>query len=457
VSAPPLRTGLVTPPAPQSERLAPAGSTAVRAPELARPAHPLPPAVARSRPAEEIVRPVGVPREHVAALAPPAVLPARAAPDAAAATEPLLAKPRAAALLIARTPPIARTPIAVSERIAALPAETAMGPAWWAPGARLVATVEAPPGSAEPTRVAFAPIAPAATATSPAPPLLGARAPGQLAAAPLPKWALACLELPEPQWQPRGIILRHPPQVCEAPPRGPPRSAPPETTDPTMFGARLAAAAAAQVGDFVVYTDQYRTIRYPMGDVPPLYGVCTDVVVRAYRALGLDLQMLVHVANGHGDTNIDHRRVDTLRRFFAGHGESLPISAIAEDYRAGDIVTYWRPQNRHTHTHIAVVADRIGPSGRPMIIHNRGWGPQIEDALFVDEITGHYRYNGAPKVGIVAAAPASAAAATVAKAPAAAPASKPALCAAKPGRSPAATCAPRPPRRDARTAALPTP
>lgn len=161
------------------------------------------------------------------------------------------------------------------------------------------------------------------------------------------------------------------------------------------FGMRLARAAEAQTESFVIYDDAYRSISYPMGDVHRLFGVCTDVVVRAYRTLGVDLQTLVHRArSGHGDRNIDHRRTEILRRFFAAHGESLPVSSFAEDYRPGDIVTYHRPQNSGSRSHIAIVSSEIAPSGRPMIVHNRGWGPQIEDALFVDRITGHYRYRG---------------------------------------------------------------
>ena len=159
------------------------------------------------------------------------------------------------------------------------------------------------------------------------------------------------------------------------------------------FGTVLAAAARAQTRNFVVYTDAYRTLAYPNGDVSALFGVCTDVVIRAYRALGVDLQALVHQARG-GDKNIDHRRTETLRRFFAASGASLPPTDFAEDYLAGDVVTYERPQNRQSNAHIAIVSDVVGPSGRPMIVHNRGWGPQIEDALFVDTISGHYRYSG---------------------------------------------------------------
>lgn len=171
--------------------------------------------------------------------------------------------------------------------------------------------------------------------------------------------------------------------------------------DAEAFGLRLAAAARSQTREFVIYNDKYTTLAYPLGDVPALYGVCTDVLVRAYREMGLDLQQLVHQSRiGSGDTNIDHRRVDTLRKFFAAFGESLPITQFADDFRPGDIVSYYRPQNAHSRTHIAVVADVLGPSGRPMIIHNRGWGPQMEDALFVDEMTGHYRYSGAKRPAV---------------------------------------------------------
>lgn len=177
--------------------------------------------------------------------------------------------------------------------------------------------------------------------------------------------------------------------------RSPPPIRAAAVVDPVQFGLALAAAARAQTREFVIYNDKYRRIAYPMGDVSSFYGVCTDVLVRAYRALGIDLQELVQTTRmGSGDPNIDHRRVDTLRRFFSTHGLSLPITDFAENFQPGDIVSYWRPQNRHSRTHIAIVADQVGPSGRPIIVHNRGWGPQIEDGLFVDRITGHYRFTG---------------------------------------------------------------
>ncbi len=171
----------------------------------------------------------------------------------------------------------------------------------------------------------------------------------------------------------------------------------PPADDDASFGLRLAVAAAAQVGDVTIYTPRYQRIAYPMGDVSPLYGVCTDVVIRAYRALGIDLQELVQISRGgRGDPSIDHRRTETLRRFLAAHGQSIPVSDFAENFKPGDIVTYHRPQNRSSTAHIAIVSDRIAPSGRPYIIHNRGWGVQFEDALFVDRITGHYRFRTLP-------------------------------------------------------------
>lgn len=180
---------------------------------------------------------------------------------------------------------------------------------------------------------------------------------------------------------------------CIATPAVPAQRAP-TGANPPAFGRMLARAARAQTQDLVVYKDVYRRIGFPMGDVPRLYGVCTDVIVRAYRALGIDLQVLVHKARiGTGDTSIDHRRTKTLRRFFERYGESLPVTDYAEEYQPGDIVTYYRASGRTSQMHIAIVSDVIAPSGRPMIVHNRGWGPQLEDALFASNITGHYRYS----------------------------------------------------------------
>jgi uncharacterized protein len=161
------------------------------------------------------------------------------------------------------------------------------------------------------------------------------------------------------------------------------------------FGNALATAARQQSSYFVFYNPAYQKIPYPMGDVPSYYGVCTDVVVRAYRALGIDLQVQVQKAGvGTGDTNIDHRRVEVLRRFFARAGTSLPITKSPDDYQPGDIVTYHLPNGWFSKTHIAIVSAEKNAAGVPLIVHNRGWGVHAEDWLFAEKITGHYRYSG---------------------------------------------------------------
>jgi hypothetical protein len=161
------------------------------------------------------------------------------------------------------------------------------------------------------------------------------------------------------------------------------------------FGHRLAAAAMAQTSEPVTYTAKYQAIAYPMGDISPAEGACSDVIIRAYRALGIDLQELVHRARvGIGDRSIDHRRTETLRKYFERHSASLPVTPYPEDYRPGDIVTYYRPFSRVSRAHIAIVSDVLAPTRRPMVVHNRGWGVQLEDALFTDQITGHYRFTG---------------------------------------------------------------
>jgi uncharacterized protein len=159
------------------------------------------------------------------------------------------------------------------------------------------------------------------------------------------------------------------------------------------FAVRLVEAARAQTATFAFYTPAYVKIAYPMGDVPAGTGVCTDVVVRAYRALGFDLQQLIHKAGvGTGDTNIDHRRVDVQRKFFASRGVTLPATKDPKDYKPGDLVTFHLPNGFYSKTHVAIVSDRTTAAGVPLIIHNRGFGVQEEDWLFVWQITGHYRY-----------------------------------------------------------------
>jgi uncharacterized protein YijF (DUF1287 family) len=174
---------------------------------------------------------------------------------------------------------------------------------------------------------------------------------------------------------------------------------------PDSFFPRLVDAAMERLAHRETYDGSYRRIDYPNGDVPDSIGVCTDLVVRAYRGVGLDLQQLVHEDMRDNfaeyptiwgltrpDTNIDHRRVPNLQTFFSRHGTVLPRSASATDYRPGDLVTWMLPGNL---PHIGIVAERRSNDGqRPLIVHNIGAGPALDDILFEYEITGHYRYSG---------------------------------------------------------------
>ena len=165
----------------------------------------------------------------------------------------------------------------------------------------------------------------------------------------------------------------------------------------------LVAAARAQIGVTLVYDPSYQRIGYPNGDIAQSRGVCTDVVVRAYRKLGTDLQELVHRDMRHAwrtypnpwrlkapDSNIDHRRVPNLETFFKRHGVSLPPSKRAGDYRPGDIVSWRLPGNL---PHIGIVSDLTSPLGVPVIIHNIGSGVRMEDMLFSYPISGHFRFE----------------------------------------------------------------
>jgi uncharacterized protein YijF (DUF1287 family) len=170
------------------------------------------------------------------------------------------------------------------------------------------------------------------------------------------------------------------------------------------FEQRLAAAALAQVGVTLHYDPAYTKLAYPNGDVPLERGVCSDVVIRALRHQGADLQRLVHEdMRAHfaayprnwglrrPDRNIDHRRVLNLQTYFARRGFALPITKDARDYATGDIVAYTLPGNL---PHIGIVAARRTADGaRPLLIHNIGAGTQIEDRLFDYEIVGHYRWK----------------------------------------------------------------
>jgi uncharacterized protein len=168
-------------------------------------------------------------------------------------------------------------------------------------------------------------------------------------------------------------------------------------------GLKVVSAARSQIGVTLHYDPAYSRIAYPMGDVPQERGVCSDVVIRAYRKTGLDLQMQVHNdmrANFSAypkiwslkktDRNIDHRRVPNLEVFFKRKGKSLADVQTADSFKPGDIVS-WRLGNGLAH--IGIVSDKKSFFGsRPMIIHNIGQGAQEEDVLFSWRIVGHYRW-----------------------------------------------------------------
>jgi hypothetical protein len=171
--------------------------------------------------------------------------------------------------------------------------------------------------------------------------------------------------------------------------------------------AKLSVAAIERTSHIVRYEPAYVRIPYPGGDVPADTGVCTDEIIRSYRALGIDLQKEVHEdmtrnfsaypnsrrwGLAHTDSNIDHRRVPNLMIFFSRKGESLARSNRAEDYFPGDLVTWDLGGGV---PHIGIVVDRkSASSGRFMVVHNIGRGPKMEDVLFQWKITSHYRYYG---------------------------------------------------------------
>ncbi|MDR2219055.1 MAG: DUF1287 domain-containing protein [Methylobacillus sp.] len=165
----------------------------------------------------------------------------------------------------------------------------------------------------------------------------------------------------------------------------------------------LVQAAREQIGVTLHYDSGYTRLAYPAGDVPPERGVCTDVVIRAYRkAYDCDLQSLVHEdmvkafsaypkiwGMKRPDANIDHRRVPNLQTFFKRRNANLPVTNHGADYLPGDLVTLMLPGNL---PHIMIVSDRKRSDGLPLVIHNIGRGAREEDYLFGAPRTGHYRF-----------------------------------------------------------------
>jgi uncharacterized protein YijF (DUF1287 family) len=172
----------------------------------------------------------------------------------------------------------------------------------------------------------------------------------------------------------------------------------------TNFFYKISDSAISLTNQKVVYDAAYFTLDYPNGDVPADKGVCTDVVIRAYRKLGIDLQKEVHedmAANfaeypkkwglRATDKNIDHRRVPNLMKFFERKNASLPITNQAKDYSFGDIIC-WDLGGGLTHIGI-LIAEKTKDQERNLVVHNIGNGQEIADCLFSFQIIGHYRFK----------------------------------------------------------------
>lgn len=170
------------------------------------------------------------------------------------------------------------------------------------------------------------------------------------------------------------------------------------------FEEKLSDAAISITSDKVTYDPAYFPIKYPNGDIPKNKGVCTDVVIRTYRKLGIDLQKEVHEDMGKNfskypkkwglkttDSNIDHRRVPNLEVFFTRFGKKLPVTQNPADYKTGDIVT-WMINDKLPH--IGIVTNRKSADNkRLLLVHNVGRGQVLEDCLFAYAINGHYQYQ----------------------------------------------------------------
>ena len=161
--------------------------------------------------------------------------------------------------------------------------------------------------------------------------------------------------------------------------------------------------AVAQAGVTTGYDPAYVSIRYPDGDVPVNTGVCSDVVVRAFRKAGIDLQKELHEDMSRSfaeyptrwglsapDSNIDHRRVPNLMTYFTRQGKALPITTETDDYLPGDIVAWDLGGGVY---HIGMVTNMLSETEREcLIVHNIGAGTRVEDVLLNWTIKGHYRF-----------------------------------------------------------------
>lgn len=178
------------------------------------------------------------------------------------------------------------------------------------------------------------------------------------------------------------------------------------SAEPKTFSEKLSQAAISIIDPSIDYDPAYFKIDYPNGDVPKGKGVCTDVIIRSYRILNIDLQKEVHedmIENfslypnlkkwgmTKTDTNIDHRRVPNLEVFFERKGIKLPVTQNAKDYKTGELVT-WMINDKLPH--IGIITNKKSSDGkRNLIVHNVGGGQVLEDCLFEYKIVGHFKYE----------------------------------------------------------------
>jgi uncharacterized protein len=174
----------------------------------------------------------------------------------------------------------------------------------------------------------------------------------------------------------------------------------PSGFNPEDIRIKIAQAALEQVGVTTIYAPGYVRLRYPGGDIPPEQGVCSDIIIRAFRHIGVDLQKEVHedMVKHFGeypkiwkmkvpDPNIDHRRVPNLMKYFQRRGKSVRIYS---EFKPGDIVAW---QLEFGLFHIGIVsADAVPKENRYYMIHNIGEGARKEDVLHKFKIIGHYRW-----------------------------------------------------------------
>ncbi|XYH93828.1 DUF1287 domain-containing protein [Sorangium sp. So ce1128] len=190
-----------------------------------------------------------------------------------------------------------------------------------------------------------------------------------------------------------------------------PGAAPAPLAEPALAPVRsnpIVARARLEVARAVTYDPAWVAIGYPDGDLAPDRGVCTDVVIRAVRAAGVDLQRTIHedilarpavyTTVKRPDRSIDHRRVTPMLTYLRAHATSLPTTfdeAAVRTWEPGDIVVWsFTPCPSCAPDHVGIVSDQKGPRGIPLVLHNIGPRPSEDDHLDAWTVLGHFRIRG---------------------------------------------------------------